>query len=386
MRQGILTFANSNGAIETLSPAQLQPIDPQHLGDSPTILSILNQYPVRKRAFRRYDGGLNFVGYRFNAPDNLTNNAYVGKMDFHLDQAGKQILSVRGSLAGNNQVLTPQSFPGEPTNNVQLNNSRGISALYTTLLSPSMVNVLAFGLTRIGLSQTGPSGTAFNLDSIDTPVNYTTAPIYAFRPPTTSTTISPGPEGRIPLRQALNIRFVRNGYTNYANAWPTYAFGRTIYGLGSDFLADVQSYLAANGMNSTIANTQALETAVSPCLASLPPAASTTPTGRTGLHSPSVYRESGISLPTNMRATSPIVGDKTRTNADLWTALRKRHAAMGNQWTRSRADIPPPELLGTAGSRSGGRYSVLSSFRMRSYRTAWSGRRTAEARLVYSRK
>ena len=111
-------------------------------------------------------------GYRFNAPDNLTNNAYVGKMDFHLDSAGKHILSLRGSLAGNNQVLTPQSFPGAPINNVQLNNSRGISALYTAVLSPSMVNVAAFGLTRIGLNQTGPSGTAFNIDSIDPTVNY----------------------------------------------------------------------------------------------------------------------------------------------------------------------------------------------------------------------
>ena len=75
-----------------------------------------------------------------------------------MDSAGKHILSLRGSLAGNNQVLTPQSFPGQPINNVQLNNSRGISALYTAVLTPSMVNVAAFGLTRIGLNQTGPSG------------------------------------------------------------------------------------------------------------------------------------------------------------------------------------------------------------------------------------
>ena len=72
----------------------------------------MNQYPLGNDPSAGYDGGLNFVGYRFNAPDNLTNNAYVGKMDFHLDSAGKQILSLRGSLAGNNQVLTPQSFPG----------------------------------------------------------------------------------------------------------------------------------------------------------------------------------------------------------------------------------------------------------------------------------
>jgi hypothetical protein len=156
MRQGILTFANSNGGITTLSPAQLLQIDPEHLGDSSAILKMLQQYPVGNDPAAGYDDGLNFVGYRFNAPDNLTNNAYVAKMDVHLDSAGKETLSVRGSLAGDNQVLTPESFPGEPTNNVLLNNSRGISAVFTSVLTPTMVNVASFGLTRIGLNQTGP--------------------------------------------------------------------------------------------------------------------------------------------------------------------------------------------------------------------------------------
>ena len=60
----------------------------------------------------------------------------------------------------------------------------------------------------------------------------------------------------------VNIRFVRNGYTNYANAWPTYSYSRSnLTGLGSDLLAGTQTYLAANGMNSTVANTQAVQRA-----------------------------------------------------------------------------------------------------------------------------
>ncbi len=262
MRQGILTFANSSGGIETLSPAQLLAIDPQHLGVSPTVLSILSQYPIGNAPSAGYDGGLNFVGYRFNAPDNLTNNAYVGKMDFHLDTAGKQILSLRGSLAGNNQVLTPQSFPGEPVNNVQLNNSRGISALYTVVLSPTMVNVASFGLTRIGLNQTGPSGPAFSLNNIDAPVNYANRAYIRISPTYNINDDFTWTKGLHTITAGVNIRFVRNGYTNYANAWATYAASRgNLTGLGSDFLADTQNYLAANGLNSTVANTQALESA-----------------------------------------------------------------------------------------------------------------------------
>jgi hypothetical protein len=35
------------------------------------------------------DGGLNFSGFRFNAPSHRTDRAIVAKMDFHLDTAGK---------------------------------------------------------------------------------------------------------------------------------------------------------------------------------------------------------------------------------------------------------------------------------------------------------
>ena len=167
MRAGILSFANTNGATTKLTPADLKQIDPLHIGVSPAMLAILQAYPAGNDPSSGYDSGLNFSGYRFNAPKNLTNNAYVGKMDFHLDSAGKHTLSVRGTLAGNSEMLTPQSFPGQPINNVKLNNSRGISALYTAVLTPAMVNVVSFGLTRIGFNQTGPTGTAFTLDSVD---------------------------------------------------------------------------------------------------------------------------------------------------------------------------------------------------------------------------
>jgi hypothetical protein len=262
MRQGDLTFANTNGNIVTLTPAQLQQIDPQHLGVSPAILSMLQQYPVGNDAAAGYDSGLNFVGYRFNAPDNLTNNAYVGKMDIHLDSAGKETLSVRGTLAGNNQVLTPQSFPGEPTNNVLLNNSRGIAAVFTSVLNPTMVNVASFGLTRIGLNQTGPTGSAFTLNNIDSLVNYTNRPYVRISPTYNINDDFTWTKQAHTITAGVNIRFVRNGYTNFANAWPSYSYSHTsLTGLGNDFLGDVQAYLSANGMNSTVANQQALEAA-----------------------------------------------------------------------------------------------------------------------------
>jgi hypothetical protein len=258
-RQGILKFANTNGGITTLTPSDLKQIDPLHIGVSPQILTMLNQYPVGNDPASGYDSGLNFAGFRFNAPNNLTYNSYVGKMDFRLDPAGKHMVAVRGTLAGNQETLIPQSFPGQPVNNVKLNNSRGIAALYTGVLSPTIVNVASFGLTRIGFTQTGPTGTAFKLDSIDSFQNYDTrgfvriAPTYNLNDDVTWTkqthTITAG----------ASFRFIRNGVTNFANAWPTYQFSRgNLTGLGSDWIAGVQAYVNAMGGNSTMLSSQAV--------------------------------------------------------------------------------------------------------------------------------
>ena len=59
-----------------------------------------------------YDSGLNFAGYRFNAPKNLTYNAYVGKMDFHLDSAGKHTFRCADRSPGNDECSRRNRFPG----------------------------------------------------------------------------------------------------------------------------------------------------------------------------------------------------------------------------------------------------------------------------------
>ena len=124
------------------------------------------------------------------------------------------------------------------------------------------MNVATFGLTRIGLNQTGPSGTAFQIDSIDSPVNYTSRAYIRISPTYNVNNDFTWTKGTHTVTAGVNMRFVRNGYTNYANAWPTYAYSRNnLTGLGSDFLAATQSYLTANGMNSSVANTQALQRA-----------------------------------------------------------------------------------------------------------------------------
>jgi hypothetical protein len=150
LKQGILTFQDTNLNTYTLSPAAIKQIDPLGIGVNQAYLNILQQYPVGNDPAYGSDGGLNFTGYRFNAPDKLDNRAYVGKMDFILDNAGKHTLSVRGTLSNANQdqPTALAQFPGQQPASELLNNSKGISSTYTAILTPTLINNFTYGFTR----------------------------------------------------------------------------------------------------------------------------------------------------------------------------------------------------------------------------------------------
>jgi hypothetical protein len=174
LKQGILTFQDGGGNTYTLSPTQVKQIDPLGIGENQAYLNILKQYPVGNDPAYGADGGLNFSGFRFNAPDALDNRAYVGKMDFILDSAAKHTLSVRGTLSNANQDIPTAlaQFPGQQPASELLNNSKGISATYTAILTPSLINNLTFGYTRQGLAYSGTVGDAFQLLPLDSLENY----------------------------------------------------------------------------------------------------------------------------------------------------------------------------------------------------------------------
>ena len=88
LKQGILTFQTSDGNIQTLNAADIKAVDPLHIGLNQGYLNVLKQYPVGNDPSYGVDGGLNFTGFRFNAPDRVDTRAYVAKMDFILDSSG----------------------------------------------------------------------------------------------------------------------------------------------------------------------------------------------------------------------------------------------------------------------------------------------------------
>jgi Carboxypeptidase regulatory-like domain len=271
LKQGILTFADSNNNLYTLGPSEIQQVDPLHIGVSPAYLNILKQYPVGNDP--NYGGGgnsgpsdlgLNFTGYRFNAPDALDNRAYVGKMDFILDSAAKHTVSVRGTLSNANQDIPSAlaQFPGQQPASQLLNNSKGISATYTAILTPTLINNFTFGYTRQGLAYSGTPGDAFQLYPLDELQNFSSAARSNGRilPVKNIVDTLTWTKGKHTISTGLNFRVMTNNKFTYAQSYPTFGFSTNVaVGLGEDIYTDLTNYMVAKtgNPNFALANTYA---------------------------------------------------------------------------------------------------------------------------------
>jgi hypothetical protein len=246
LKQGILTFKLTNGSTQTLSPAELLAIDPLHQGFSAAMKSYLNAYPVGNDPTLGADKGLNFSGLRFNAPKTEDDSAYVAKMDFNIDTARKHTVAVRGTLNGASQVNTVAQFPGQSPASLLLNNSKGISANYTWVVNPSMINVATFGLTRLGLQQSGALGTSLSFDSISSPTSFTPRPSIQILPTYNLADDFTWTKGTHTITSGINFRFVKNKRLSYSNSFASYSYSRnTLLGLGGDATTLVTSAIQA---------------------------------------------------------------------------------------------------------------------------------------------
>jgi hypothetical protein len=256
LKQGILTFADTNGNTYTLGPSAIKQIDPLGIGVNQSYLNLLNQYPAGNDPAYGADGGLNFTGYRFNAPDKLDNRAYVGKMDFMLDSAGKHTVAVRGTLSNANQdqPTALAQFPGQGPASELLNNSKGIAATYTAILTPSLVNSLVFGYTRQGLAYSGVSGDSFQLYPLDTLQNYNARANGRILPVKNIVDTLTWTKGKHTITTGLNFRVMTNNKFTYAQSYPTYGFNANVaVGLGEDIDTDLANYMAAKTGNPNFA-------------------------------------------------------------------------------------------------------------------------------------
>ena len=244
LRQGNLTFLLTDGSTKTLTPSDLRQVDPQNLGVSLAMQKVLNQYPHGNDPSFGEDGGLNFSGFRFNAPSHRTDRAIVGKLDFHLDSAGKHTVSIRGTLADNTEDQILAQFPGQGPASTLRDTSKGIAAQYTWVARPTLINVFNFGYTRFSPALSGATGPVLFQTSLDPLQNFSARPIGQTLP-----TLNPADDvtwtkGKHTITFGFNARLIHNNTSSMANSFAHYGYGATeLIGLGADINKAVADYI-----------------------------------------------------------------------------------------------------------------------------------------------
>ncbi|HEX3435156.1 MAG TPA: carboxypeptidase-like regulatory domain-containing protein [Pseudacidobacterium sp.] len=174
-RTGYLNYqylnANGTDSTYTLTPADIQQMDPSGIGESTAILQMMSQYPQANTA--NPGDGLNSAGYRFPYTVHRKYDTYIARIDWNVTSDGKHTLFWRGNLQNDNEP-TASAFPGQPAAAVTLTNSKGFAAGYTYLITNNLVNNLRYGLTRQGIDNAGISNQPqIILSEITQPIAFT---------------------------------------------------------------------------------------------------------------------------------------------------------------------------------------------------------------------
>jgi len=257
LRSGTFLFS-SGGQTQTLTSQDITNVDPLHSGPNSSILTVLQQYPRGNSPAYGEDGGLNFSGYRFNAPVHRSDHALVGKIDLHIDGAGKHTVSLRSTFARNTDDQIPAQFPGQLPASTLRDNSKGFAAQYTGVLSSSLINVVNFGYTRFGQSFSGQSGPLLFQTSVDPLLNPYARPSSQVLPTINLSDGITWVKGKHTLTAGGGFSIIHDNTSSYATSFARYGYGSTeLIGLGADINSAITQYTglplddptsAANGM------------------------------------------------------------------------------------------------------------------------------------------
>ena len=253
-----------------LTPVQLKSIDPLGIGPNQALQQYMNQFPTPNTVLSDgfYSGGQlvgNTVGYQFASPIRTSLYTYIARLDYRVDNSGKHTLFARGNLQ-DDHYASSQQFPGQKPRSLSLDNSRGMAAGYTAVLSPTMVNNFRYGFTRLGNATAGQMHDAViyfrNIDNFE-PMTYSSGrhlPTHNFVDDVTWT------KGKHTLQFGANMLLTRVGKYNdsysyndgYVNSGWAPNSGKT-YMPGASCPAPVTAAcLALPAVNSSYTNTWAV--------------------------------------------------------------------------------------------------------------------------------
>jgi hypothetical protein len=205
-----------------LSPAQFQAADPAGVGINPAMLKYMATLPAGNNPSAATDGGFSFDALSFNTNQGTFNNIYTSRFDFILTKNGHHSLFWRGELQGLKTDLLDSEFPGQSPASQLLNNSRGFAVNYQAQLGASKVNTLRYGLTRIGVAQSGTVGPQFSIRSFSDEQDFAARPLSRVVPVHEVNDDLSWTHGKHTFQFGGALYLVRNSNTNESLSFPGY--------------------------------------------------------------------------------------------------------------------------------------------------------------------
>ncbi len=145
-RGGNVSYVGTGGAIETLDATQVASYDPTGAGWNSSELSLFqSRYPIANDLSGGYGDLVNTAGYRFNAPFPYTENDFVQRIDFNLND--KMKIFGRGTVDRENATESAIQFPGDPVTYPFYDRSTAWVVGHTWTINDHMLNQASYGET-----------------------------------------------------------------------------------------------------------------------------------------------------------------------------------------------------------------------------------------------
>jgi hypothetical protein len=179
---------------------------------------------------------LNTAAYTFPGADPIKHDTYIVKFDYKINASGTHSLFVRGNLQNDHEKQPPQ-FPGQPPFDFLTNNSKGIAAGYTALITNNLINNLRYAFIRQGTGTGGLNSQDFvNFRGLDdtqalaSQTILTNVPVHNFVDDVSWT------RGKHTIQFGTNWRFIHNNRQSNADNISTAQ--TNLYWLNPSFIAN----------------------------------------------------------------------------------------------------------------------------------------------------
>ncbi len=147
-RNGSVTyFTNYQDKVtNSISPTQVAALDPQGIGFNSALSSLFSsRYPHANDFSGDAGDGVNFAGYRFNAPYPYTEDNYAQRVDFKLNS--RVSFEGVGRFVRTNATQSAVQFPGDPVTFPYLDQSYDWAGINTWVIGTNKTNQVEVGET-----------------------------------------------------------------------------------------------------------------------------------------------------------------------------------------------------------------------------------------------